>query len=310
MYKRQEIHDIRRKTKVLEAAKACGNITATCRRYGISRETFYKWKRRFEALGERGLINSKPCPQNPTIRVKADIEAKILELRVEHRLGPQRIVCYLERFHGMKVSSNGVRGVLIRNGLQRLSPEPPKKHPKPFKRYEKEVPGHHVQVDVKVVFFKDKNGARIKRFQYTAIDDATRARVLRIYDRQNQINSIDFINQVVDRFPFRIKYIRTDNGHEFKTLFHWHVHDLGMLHVYIKPFTPRLNGKVERSHLTDQREFYQIVHYTDDLDLKDKLQYWEDFYNFHRPHSALKGKTPYEVLREKMVQYGVSLPQP
>jgi transposase InsO family protein len=64
--------------------------------------------------------------------------------------------------------------------------------------------------------------------------------------------------------------------------------------------TPRLNGKVERSHRTDKQEFYQLLTYTGDVDLKRKLEEWQNFYNYHRPHSALKGKTPYELLLEKM----------
>ncbi|QGP49948.1 Integrase core domain protein [Piscirickettsia salmonis] len=64
---------------------------------------------------------------------------------------------------------------------------------------------------------------------------------------------------MVDKFPFRIKVIRTDNGSEFQAKFNWHVQDLGMDHVYIKPGTPRLNGKVERSHRTDKQEFYQSL---------------------------------------------------
>jgi len=59
--------------------------------------------------------------------------------------------------------------------------------------------------------------------------------------------------------------IRTDNGHEFEAKFHWHLEDLGIRHAYIKPRTPRLNGKVERSHDTDQREFYQLISYTDNV---------------------------------------------
>ena len=105
---------------------------------------------------------------------------------------------------------------------------------------------------------------------------------------------------MIERFPFRIHTIRSDNGHEFQAKFHWHLADLGINHVYIKPRTPRLNGKVERSHRADEREFYQLLHYTDDVDLNKKLKIWEDFYNFHRPHGAFKGKTPYEVLKEKI----------
>jgi len=64
--------------------------------------------------------------------------------------------------------------------------------------------------------------------------------------------------------------------------------------------SPNLNGKVERSHRTDDIEFYQLLTYTDDVDLNKKLAQGEKFYNFYRPHSSLKGKTPYEILREKL----------
>ena len=77
-------------------------------------------------------------------------------------------------------------------------------------------------------------------------------------------------------------------GHEYQSKFHWHLEDLGMIHVYIKPRTPRLNGKVERSHGTDKTEFYQILKYKEDVDLEKKLKAWKDFYNFVRPHDGLK----------------------
>ena len=72
--------------------------------------------------------------------------------------------------------------------------------------------------------------------------------------------------------------------------------------MYIKPATPRLNGKVERSHRIDADEFYRLL---DGVVLDDarlftaKLQEWEDFYNFDRPHGGLGGQTPYERLRQK-----------
>jgi transposase InsO family protein len=294
--------DIARKLKVLNHARAIGNVSKTCRYFGICRETFYSWKRSYEAHGDKGLIDSRPCPENHKLRLPKEIEEKIVHLRTTYHFGPDMIVWHLLRYHNIKISRNGCYRVLVRNKLNRLPENIKKRSRSQFKSYEKRVPGHHVQIDVKFLFFKDKYGKRLKRYQYTAIDDCTRVRALKIYKQHTQVSSIDFLNHVVKKFPFRIKTIRTDNGHEFQTKFHWHVADLGMIHVYIKPGTPRLNGKVERSHLTDQREFYQILDYTDDVDLRKKLQQWEDYYNFLRPHSAHMGKTPYEQLKQRMLQ--------
>lgn len=193
-----------------------------------------------------------------------------------------------------------VFGILKRNGMSRLPRGAPKRSPSTFKRYEKLVPGHQVQVDVKFLLFKDKSGRAVRRFQYTAIDDATRTRALRVYREHTQAKAIDFLDYVVRKFPFRIKYVHTDNGHEFQSKFHWHAEDCGIIHRYIRPASPHLNGKVERSHLTDHQEFYQLLSYTDDKNLRQQLAEWEAFYNYHRPHMALRGKTPYEILKSKL----------
>jgi transposase InsO family protein len=152
-------------------------------------------------------------------------------------------------------------------------------------------------MDVKFVNLTTDQGSRVRRYQYTAIDDATRIRALRIYRRHTQRNAIRFIDYVIEKFPFRIHTIRTDRGHEWQAKFHWHVEDQGIRHVYIKPRSPQLNGKVERSHRSDHEEFYQLLTYTDDVDLKKKLASWEEFYNFNRPHAAHNGRSPYEALR-------------
>ena len=92
------------------------------------------------------------------------------------------------------------------------------------------------------------------------------------------------------------------NGAEFQTAFHWHLADRGIRHIYIKPATPRLNGKVERSHRIDGEEFYRQLKgvVIDDTALfNDKLAEWENFYNYHRPHGGLGGQTPYERLKQK-----------
>lgn len=103
------------------------------------RETYYKWKRDYKAKGESALINSKPCPQNPKLRIAADIEEKILHLRRTYYLGQLRISWYLQRYHGIKVSPAGIWCVLKLNGLNRLPQNQRKRSMEQFKRYEKQV---------------------------------------------------------------------------------------------------------------------------------------------------------------------------
>lgn len=77
----QAQRDIRRKLRILNYAEEIGNVSKACRYFGISRETFYLWKRAYQERGKEGLINSKPCPENPSLRTPPEIEEKILYLR-------------------------------------------------------------------------------------------------------------------------------------------------------------------------------------------------------------------------------------
>lgn len=291
--------EIRRKLRVLEHAGKTGDVSKTCRYFGIGRASFYRWRKKYADKGEAGLINGRSVPHNHPQKTPPEVVEKILHLRRTYHLGPTRIMWYLERYHGIKVSDAGVYRILRRNGLNRL-PRGTRLRKVHTKRYNKQVPGHHIQMDVKFLIFKGKSSRKIKRYQYTAIDDATRVRALKVYHRHTQANAIDFVDHIIERFPFRIQQIRTDNGHEFQAKFHWHVEDKGIRHAYIKPSSPQLNGKVERSHRSDQQEFYQLLSYKDDVDLEAKLDEWEKFYNFGRPHGAFGGKTPYEALRERL----------
>ena len=288
-----------RKLATLKYAKEWNNVSKACRTFCVSRAAFYRWKKVYEERGEAGLRTRKPIAHDHPRRIPEATVEKVLSLRKEYSLGPQRIVWYLERYHGIKISFSSVYRILVRHGLRRL-PSKVGRRSLYTRRYAKKVPGHHVQMDVKFLNLVTDQGAKVRRYQYTAIDDATRIRAIRVYKKHTQVNAIKFVDFVINRFPFRLHTIRTDRGHEWQAKFHWHVEDLGIRHVYIKPRSPHLNGKVERSHRTDQEEFYQLLDYTDDIDLRSKIASWESFYNLHRPHGAHNGKTPYEALREML----------
>ena len=302
MDEREQQRKVRHRLAVLRhAEEVTGNVAATCRYYGISRQCFYKWRRRYDELGEAGLRDGSSRPHHCPHETSAEVVGKIVYLRQHYHFGPLKISMYLKRYHDIEIGHSSVYRILKRLGLNRLpSSQRYKRHTQRWKRYEKPLPGHRVQIDVK--FIEPIAGSRKKHYQYTAIDDCTRIRVLRIYRRNDQKTAIQFLDYVAEKLPFRIECIQTDNGAEFQGAFHWHVLDRGVGHVYIKPATPRLNGKVERSHRIDAEEFYRMLEgvVIDDTELfNDKLQEWEHFYNFDRPHGSLNGQTPYERLLQK-----------
>jgi transposase InsO family protein len=292
----REAFALRRKQVVLQYAGEVGSDAEAYRFFDVPKSSFYRWRQAYAREGKAGLVRKKPIAKSHPRQLSAQVVEKVLHLRRTYHLGSQRITWYLERYHGVETSCSSVYRTLIRHGLRHL-PKNVGRRAIHTRRYAKQVPGHHIQVDVKFLSLKAADGTQVRRFQYTAIDDATRIRALKICRRHNQTSAIDFVDYVIEKFPFRIHTIRTESGHEFQALFHWHVEDKGIRHVYIKPRTPQLNGKVERSHRSDQEEFYLLLTYTDDVDLNEKLAEWERFYNYDRPHGAFDGKTPYEALR-------------
>jgi transposase InsO family protein len=201
-------------------------------------------------------------------------------LRQNYHFGPFKIAMYLKRYHDISVSQSGVWRILRRLDLSRLpTSQRYKRHKERWKRYEKQRPGLSVQIDV----------------QFTAIDDCTRLRVLKIYGQLNQKTAIQFADYVLEKLPFRVEQIQTDNGAEFQSAFHWHLLDRGLRHVHIRPLTPRLNGKVERSHRIDDEEFYRMLagQVIDDAKILNiKLQEWEHFYNSSDLTVRSRGRRP------------------
>lgn len=131
-------------------------------------------------------------------------------------------------------------------------------------------PGQRIQVDVKIVPHKCIVNPELRLYQYTAIDEFTRLRFLAAYLEQSTYSSADFLKKLFKwyaRRNIRVECVQTDNGFEFTnrfctgrrdlpTLFELTAAKLGIRHKLIRPYTPRHNGKVERSHREDQKRFY------------------------------------------------------
>jgi len=156
-------------------------------------------------------------------------------------------------------------------------------------------------VDVK--FIAPLSASSQKKYcQFTATGDCTRLRVLRIYDWLNQKTAIQFADFLLDKVP--LPHRGAPDGQRIRIsvgvrLAPW---PTGASGTSTSSPPPRLNGRVERSHRIDGEEFYRQLRgvVIDDTHLfNDKLQEWQDFCSYHRPHGALGGQTPCERLRQK-----------
>lgn len=271
-------------------------VAPTCRYFGISRGTFYLWYHRYLSLGSAGLQNKSSRPHKIRRWLPKEVRDTIIQLRIQRRYGPDGMSLYLKRRYNWYVSSQSIWRLYKEHGLNRLKY---KRHWQRYpQRYSKPNPGDRVQVDVK--FLKNLEGMGKKYYQFTAIDDCTRFRVLRIYDHNTVKSASDFITRVKAALPFAIKQVQTDNGAEFSDQFSWHLQDLGINHRKTRIRSPEENGKVERSHRTDEQEFYQVNRFVSIQHCVKLLKAWEREYNTRRSHMALGGKTPSEFLREKL----------
>jgi transposase len=172
-----------------------GSVAATCRYYGISRQAYYKWLRRYESEGFGGLKDRSSAPHRSPTATSPEVIEKILWLRQQYHFGPHKIAMYLKRYHDLVISPSGVWRILNKLGLSRLpSSQRYKRKETKWRRYEKQRPGHALQVDVKFIEPLGQTGKKKRYYQYTAIDGCTRLRVLRAYPTHDQKTAIRFID--------------------------------------------------------------------------------------------------------------------
>jgi transposase len=187
------------------------SVARTCRYFGISRPTFYRWKGRYDAHGAAGLGDRPRTPHRSPRATASEVVSKILYLREQDHFGAGKIADSLQRFHQVSVARSSVHRILGKHGMHRLpANQKHRPHKHRWQRYEKPKPGHRLQLDVK--FVERIPGTRKRLYQFTAIDDCTRIRVLKVYDACNQRTAIRFLEDVVRRLPFRVHVLQTDNG--------------------------------------------------------------------------------------------------
>lgn len=260
------------------------NAGLVCRPCGISRPTLRKWWRRFQQHGESGFVDFSRRPHHaPRRKIGATEIAWISALR-ERRLGSRRRHSELLRNHAFRISR-----ATIGKTRQRLKVAPLRGSRLPRKqrhRYERPIPGERVQMDTCQI--------APGLYQYTALDDCTRVRVLALYPRRSAANSWLLLEKVLEEMQFPVQRLQTDRGKEFfADKFQEKLKEYGIKFRPIKPRSPHLNGKVERSQRTALAEFYATAD-VQDPHLSEKLAEWQDYYNEFRPHGSLGGKTPWE----------------
>jgi transposase len=152
---------VRLKLVVLALANHLG-ATKACQEFNVPRSSFYRWKQKYEKAGRSGLYREKPVAYRHPRRTSAEVVEKVLASRAEHQRGALRIMYYLDRYHGIKISESTLSRVLKAKGISRLPKTAPQRalH---SNRYAKTVPRHHLQVDVKFVQLKEREGKTVKR---------------------------------------------------------------------------------------------------------------------------------------------------
>jgi transposase InsO family protein len=284
-----------------------GNARFTCRYFGISPQTFYRWKNRFDRYDLTTLEEQSRRPHKVRKpETPEETQERIRELRNRYpRWGKDKLVVLLRR-EGIKISASTVgrvihrlkkRGLLIEPVNAALAKRSRKRGWKPRyairkpKGYKIQGPGDLVEVDtLKVTLIPNEI-----RYQFSARDVVVKFDGLRAYKSQTSMKAAHFLQYLQKKFPFKIKAIQIDGGSEFKKYFEQECKRREIILFELPPRSPKLNGHVERSNRTSREEFYEV----EEIDLSiekhnQQLEQWEYVYNYIRPHQSLDYLTPNE----------------
>ena len=243
-------------------------VPAAVRRFNVSRASVYRWRSRFNGETQSLQDKSRRTHHHPNQHTTQELTL-INNMRRRNSNAGLVVLWVKLRERGYSRSIPALWRVLKAQRLQPLKSPNPKYIPKPYEKMY--YPGQRVQVDVKVVpatcIIPNPDGLKERYFQYTAIDEYSRFRFVAAFKEQSTYSSVQFLDMLVKAFPFKIECIQTDNGLEFikefkerkhgkMSLFEARLKQLGIKHKLIRPYTPRHNGKVERSHRKDNEYFY------------------------------------------------------
>lgn len=297
--------DIVFKQSVVEYSLKHG-VTEAAKRYKQHRKTIYRWREKYDGT-RKSLVNKSRRPHHHPNEHTAE-EIRMIKKYKAHNKTDGLVVLWVKLHkRGYTRSITSLYRVMQRMGIYKKTVSKKKTYePKPYQQMTH--PGERIQIDVKYVprrcMSKELIELEEKYYQYTAIDEYTRQRVLWASKEHSTYASTQFTEIVVKKFKYKIECIQTDNGFEFtnrlnsqkakeKTMFEKKLEELGIKHKLIRPRTPRHNGKVERSHRKDQERFYYERIFVSFEDFKEKLRHWNREYN-NFPMKPLGWKSPNE----------------
>lgn len=287
----------------LEKRKTLKNIAETS---PFAYRTLKRWLKAYKEKGLGGLMPQSRRPHSHAKEYAPEVREAIRQLRIETGLGSDVLTILLAR-KGIRASHSGIGKELKREHLSRQRKRLQKKEKWAPKTT---TPGELVEIDV--AYARKFKGNWL--YQFTAVDTCTRWRHLEIFKEQNNGTAVLFLNHLVEKAPFAIQAVKTDNGSIFTNRYTGyskstdpmnpkiHIFDQtcrrhGIAHYLIDPGKPQQQGKVERSHRTDRERFWRKVHFTTLPELKEKQKAYLQWYNTECPHLGLKGLTPQEKLQ-------------
>jgi transposase InsO family protein len=290
--------------------RRCDNIAHTCRHFGISRQTFYRWQGRYDPYDLTTLEERSHRPgqcRQPTWAFP--LEEKVLTLRWQFpRWGKDKLAVLLRR-QQVAISVSMVGRILTRLKQQGRLVEPPRTgvpgsrralRPRPYavrkpRQYAVLAPGDLVEVDTLDV--RPIPGVVFK--QFTARDVVSRWDVVQAHTRATAQTATQFLDTLQHRMPFPIRAVQVDGGSEFAAQFEQACQQRGLHLFVLPPRSPKLNGAVERANRTHTEEFYQVTSCSLEMKkLNRELRAWERIYNTVRPHQALGYLTPHQFLHQ------------
>lgn len=297
----------RRRQAIIEYSLKKG-VTAAARRYNVSRQLVYRWKNRYDGTLDSLKDRSHRPHSHPNQHTEAEI--KLIENMRKKNIHTGLVVFWVKlRQRGYTRSITSLWRVLKRRGLSPVKPPNPKYIPKPYEKMY--YPGQRVQIDVKFVpdvcIVGEAKAEGKKFYQYTAIDEYSRFRYLEAFEEHSSYSSAVFLENMLKAFKFPVECVQTDNGQEFTkrlgssqkptlTLFEARLKQYGIRHKLIKPYTPRHNGKVERSHRKDNEYFYATHSFYSFDDFKKQLAVHSRKYN-NFPMRPLNWRSPAEYVK-------------